>query len=60
MQGTGDNFYKQGQLQPEAFVAAAKAAGFDSSSVDVREREGYDHSYYFVSDAWEMDRYIRC
>ena len=55
MQGSGDNFYKQGQLQPEAFIAAGKAAGFDSSSVDVREREGYDHSYYFVSDAWEMD-----
>lgn len=47
--GTGDNFYKQGQLLPEAFIAAAKTAGFGNSAVDVREREGYDHSYYFVS-----------
>ncbi|KAG9081180.1 hypothetical protein FRC07_014598 [Ceratobasidium sp. 392] len=47
--GTGDNFYKQGQLLPEKFIAAAKSAGFNTDVVDVREREGYDHSYYFVS-----------
>ncbi|KAG9092792.1 hypothetical protein FS749_015444 [Ceratobasidium sp. UAMH 11750] len=47
--GTGDNFYKQGQLLPEAFVSAARSAGFDTDAVNVREREGYDHSYYFVS-----------
>ncbi|KAB5591583.1 Transcription elongation regulator 1 [Ceratobasidium theobromae] len=47
--GTADNFYKQGQLLPEAFIAAAKDAGFESDAVNVREREGYDHSYYFVS-----------
>ncbi|QRV97396.1 hypothetical protein RhiJN_25415 [Ceratobasidium sp. AG-Ba] len=47
--GTGDNFYKQGQLLPEAFVAAAQDTGLSKAQVDVREREGYDHSYYFVS-----------
>ena len=26
-QGTGDNFYKQGQLLPENFIAAAKEIG---------------------------------
>ncbi|KAH0542547.1 hypothetical protein FGG08_003052 [Glutinoglossum americanum] len=29
LQGTGDNFYKQGQLLPENFAAAAKEAGND-------------------------------
>ncbi|KAG8714477.1 hypothetical protein FRC09_017575 [Ceratobasidium sp. 395] len=52
--GTGDNFYKQGQLLPEAFVSSAKSAGFDTNAVDVREREGYDHSYYF-SDIRPVD-----
>ncbi|CAE6524218.1 unnamed protein product [Rhizoctonia solani] len=47
--GTADNFYKAGQLLPENFVAVAKDAGFGSETVNVREREGYDHSYYFVS-----------
>jgi S-formylglutathione hydrolase len=51
MQGTSDNFYKQGQLLPEEFVAAAKSAGFSTDAVKVRERNGYDHSYYFVSRA---------
>jgi S-formylglutathione hydrolase FrmB len=48
-QGTADNFYKSGQLLPENFVAVAKEAGFGDDTVSVREREGYDHSYYFVS-----------
>jgi S-formylglutathione hydrolase len=47
-QGTADNFYKQGQLLPEAFVEAAQKAGFKEESVKVRSQEGYDHSYYFV------------
>jgi S-formylglutathione hydrolase FrmB len=49
MQGTDDNIHKQGQLRPEAFIAAAESAGFSADAVSVRERAGYDHSYYFVS-----------
>ena len=45
-QGTGDNFYKQGQLLPENFEVAAKKAG---KSVKVRYQDGYDHSYFFIS-----------
>ena len=48
-QGTGDNFYKQGQLLPENFLKAAREAGYDEVQVRVRAQEGYDHSYYFVS-----------
>lgn len=44
--GTGDNFYKQEQLLPENFEKAAKSAG---KSVKVNYREGYDHSYFFIS-----------
>lgn len=47
--GTADQFYKNGQLLPENFVKAARGAGFDESQVKVREQEGYDHSYYFIS-----------
>lgn len=46
--GTGDNFYKQGQLLPENFVAAAKEAGVERG-VKVRMQPEYDHSYYFIS-----------
>ncbi|GAD99697.1 esterase, putative [Paecilomyces variotii No. 5] len=45
--GTGDNFYKQGQLLPENFEKAAKEAGIEG--VKVRYQEDYDHSYYFIS-----------
>ncbi|KAB8349750.1 hypothetical protein FH972_023765 [Carpinus fangiana] len=39
--GTGDNFYKQGQLLPENFVQAAKEAGADQNgSVQVRMQDG--------------------
>ena len=48
-QGTGDNFYKQGQLLPENFLKAAREAGHDEVEVRVRSQEDYDHSYYFVS-----------
>jgi len=43
--GTGDNFYKQKQLLPENFEAAAKKAG---KQVTVRLQDGYDHSYFFI------------
>ncbi|KAJ7071204.1 carbohydrate esterase family 1 protein [Mycena amicta] len=42
--GTGDNFYKQGQLLPENFVEAAQG-----KDVTVRAQQDYDHSYYFIS-----------
>ena len=44
--GTGDNFYKQGQLLPENLEKAAKSAG---KGVQVNYRDGYDHSYFFIS-----------
>ena len=46
--GTADNFYKQGQLLPENFAAAAKEAGVDAG-LEIRYQDGYDHSYYFIS-----------
>ncbi|KAI3336375.1 carbohydrate esterase family 1 protein [Xylariaceae sp. AK1471] len=45
--GTGDNFYKQGQLLPENFEKAVKEAGV--AGVTVRYQENYDHSYFFIS-----------
>ncbi|KAJ5564071.1 hypothetical protein N7513_000313 [Penicillium frequentans] len=45
--GTGDNFYKQGQLLPENFEAAAKEAGL--SGLNVRYQPDYDHSYYTMA-----------
>ena len=53
--GTGDNFYKQGQLLPENFVEAAKDAGLDKG-VKVRYQEGHDHSYFTI--ATFMDDHI--
>ncbi|KAK4987572.1 hypothetical protein LTR66_006306 [Elasticomyces elasticus] len=47
-QGTGDNFYKQGQLLPENFVKAAKESG-DDKKVELRMQPDYDHSYFFIS-----------
>ncbi|KAF9566148.1 esterase D [Agrocybe pediades] len=47
--GTGDNFYKQGQLLPENFLKAARDAGHDEFQVRVRSQPDYDHSYYFIS-----------
>jgi len=46
--GTGDNFYKQGQLLPENFLAAAKEIG-QEKGVNVRFPPDYDHSYYTMS-----------
>ncbi|KAI2639758.1 putative esterase [Hypomontagnella submonticulosa] len=45
--GTGDNFYKQGQLLPENFEAAVKEAGIQG--LELRYQPDYDHSYYFMS-----------
>jgi S-formylglutathione hydrolase len=47
-QGTGDQFYKDGQLLPENFLKAARDSGYDEVQVRVRSQPGYDHSYYFV------------
>ncbi|KII94185.1 carbohydrate esterase family 1 protein [Plicaturopsis crispa FD-325 SS-3] len=47
--GTGDNFYKQGQLLPENFLKAARDSGYDEVQVRVRSQDQYDHSYYFIS-----------
>lgn len=44
-QGSADQFLKQ-QLKPELFAAACKAAG---QPIELRMREGYDHSYYFIA-----------
>lgn len=46
--GTGDNFYKQGQLLPENFLEAAKQAGV-AEGIQLRMQPDYDHSYYFMS-----------
>lgn len=47
LQGTGDNFYKQGQLLPENFEAAARDAGI--KGLNVRYQPDYDHSYYTMA-----------
>ena len=44
-QGTSDPFYKD-QLMPELFNATCERL---QHPVDYREREGYDHSYYYIS-----------
>ncbi|KAI1777597.1 S-formylglutathione hydrol [Hypoxylon cercidicola] len=45
--GTGDNFYKQGQLLPENFEKAVQEAGV--KGLELRYQPDYDHSYYFMS-----------
>ena len=45
-QGSADDFLASGQLLPEKFLEAAKAAGVP---VAFKLREGYDHSYYYIS-----------
>ncbi|KAG6003442.1 hypothetical protein E4U21_002036 [Claviceps maximensis] len=45
--GTGDNFYKNGQLLPENFAKAAKDAGVEGPVI--RYHADYDHSYFFIS-----------
>ncbi|KAG9956728.1 S-formylglutathione hydrolase, partial [Aureobasidium melanogenum] len=46
--GTGDNFYKQGQLLPENLTKAAQESGNDKG-VNLRMQPDYDHSYYFMA-----------
>ena len=45
-QGTDDQFYRDKQLLPEAFEEACKQVG---QEVTINYRDGYDHSYYFIS-----------
>lgn len=49
-QGEADSFLTQGQLLPEVFEAACKAAGVE---VTLRCQPGYDHSYYFMTTFME-------
>ena len=57
-QGTADDFLEE-QLRPELLREAAEARGLD---LTLRMREGYDHSYYFISSfmadhvAWHAER----
>jgi len=44
-QGTADEFLET-QLKPELFLEAAKQSGYPIKFV---EREGYDHSYFFIA-----------
>jgi len=46
--GLADNFHKDGQLLPDNFINAAKEVGISDEQVNVRKREGYDHSYWFI------------
>lgn len=46
-QGTGDQFYKEGQLRTEELERAVEGAGVEG--VQVRYQEGYDHSYFFMA-----------
>lgn len=45
-QGQEDPFLKKGQLLPEDLLHACESAG---QKVDMRWREGYDHSYFYIS-----------
>jgi len=57
-QGAADNFLVE-QLKPELLEAACARAG---QRLNLRRREGYDHSYFFVSSfidthlAWHAER----
>ncbi|MEX6506913.1 S-formylglutathione hydrolase [Jiella sp. M17.18] len=48
-QGTADNFL-EGQLKPELLDKACQDAGI---ALTLNMREGYDHSYYFISSFME-------
>ncbi|MFS4459099.1 S-formylglutathione hydrolase [Bdellovibrio sp. HCB2-146] len=45
-QGTKDEFYEKKQLLPENFEEACRSKG---QALKLNYREGYDHSYYFIS-----------
>ena len=44
-QGTTDKFLER-ELKPELLVAACEASG---QQLELRMRDGYDHSYYFIA-----------
>lgn len=51
-QGTDDDFYKQKQLLPENFKAAVESDAVKQRgnvNLELNMREGYDHSYFFIS-----------
>jgi S-formylglutathione hydrolase len=48
-QGTADQFLQR-ELRPELFERACEQAG---QPLDLRRREGYDHSYFFISTFME-------
>ena len=48
-QGEADEFLEE-QLKPQVLEAAAKATGYP---LELNRREGYDHSYYFISSFME-------
>lgn len=45
-QGTGDEFYEEGQLLSEDFQSACKE---NEQALTLRMQAGYDHSYHFIS-----------
>ena len=45
-QGEADNFYRDGQLRPEALKQACEEAGLP---ITLRMQPGYDHSYFFIT-----------
>jgi S-formylglutathione hydrolase len=49
-QGEADNFLVE-QLKPETLEAAAKHSGYP---LELNRREGFDHSYYFISSFIEQ------
>ncbi|MES2985219.1 MAG: S-formylglutathione hydrolase [Pseudomonadota bacterium] len=44
-QGLADSAYREGRLNPEAFVEACAQAG---QQVEYRTHAGYDHGYFFI------------
>lgn len=49
-QGLADSAYKDGRLNPEAFVAAAREK---AQPIEYRPHEGYDHGYFFIQTFME-------
>lgn len=45
-QGSEDQFLKDGQLLPGDFIKAAEESKI---SIEYKLRDGYDHSYFFIS-----------
>jgi len=46
-QGDADDFYKQAQLLPKNLIEAANSN--DKVVIDMKMREGYDHSYFYIT-----------